>query len=226
MRACYKNDLKRAYLILEGVEGEAEDYQIYMLKENDISGLLKTDIRYVDNISQYYYDISGKVSLKAMHEKVKINLEEMKSLIHALLRTIKVIRKYMLEGNCILLDPEYIFYEKEQFYFCYFPQCTSLLKEEFHKLTEYFIKEADYKDSEGVYLAYSLHKATMEENYSIERLMNEFVYEYEDEEEDSIVNYQEKMEETEDMGMIQEKREFWEPVRRLLERKRQGKWKY
>ena len=34
MKACYKNDLKKAYLILEGVESEAEDYQIYMLKEN------------------------------------------------------------------------------------------------------------------------------------------------------------------------------------------------
>ena len=48
MKACYKNDLKKAYLILEGVESEAEDYQIYMLKENTIPGLLKTDIRYVD----------------------------------------------------------------------------------------------------------------------------------------------------------------------------------
>ena len=80
MKACYKNDLKKAYLILEGVESEAEDYQIYMLKENTIPGLLKTDIRYVDNISQYYYDISGKVSLKAIHEKANLSYEEMKIL--------------------------------------------------------------------------------------------------------------------------------------------------
>ena len=108
MKACYKNDLKKAYLILEGVESEAEDYQIYMLKENTIPGLLKTDIRYVDNISQYYYDISGKVSLKAIHEKANLSYEEMKNLVYALLRTIKTIRKFMLEANCILLDPEYI----------------------------------------------------------------------------------------------------------------------
>ena len=37
MKACYKNDLKRAYLILEGVESEAEDYQIYMLSLIHIS---------------------------------------------------------------------------------------------------------------------------------------------------------------------------------------------
>ena len=89
MKACYKNDLKKAYLILEGVESEAEDYQIYMLKENTIPGLLKTDIRYVDNISQYYYDISGKVSLKAIYEKANLSYEEMKNLVYALLRTIK-----------------------------------------------------------------------------------------------------------------------------------------
>lgn len=233
MKACYKNDLKRAYLILEGVESEAEDYQIYMLKENEISGLLKTDIRYVDNISHYYYDISGKSSFKAMHEKVKLTYEEMKQLIFALLETIKTIRKYMLEGNCILLEPEYIYCEKEQFYFCYFPKCTSELKEEFHKLTEYFVREVDYKDREGVHLAYSIHKATMEENYSIERIMDELLSEKEEEEQPSVetVNYQEKIEETveregKEAGMIQEKKDFWQPVKRLLDRKKQGRWGY
>ena len=167
MKACYKNDLKRAYLILEGVESEAEDYQIYMLKENTIPGLLKTDIRYVDNISQYYYDISGKVSLKAIHEKANLSYKEMKNLVYALLRTIKTIRKFMLEANCILLDPEYIYCEKEEFYFCYFPRCECELKEEFHRLTEYFVSEVNYKEKEGIHFAYRIHKASMEENYSI-----------------------------------------------------------
>lgn len=234
MKAYYKNDLKRAYMILEGVEDTKEDYQIYMLKENDIPGLLKTDIRYVDSVSQYYYDISGKVSLKAAHEKIKLDYKEMKALIYALLKTIKTIRKYMLEGNCILLDPEYIYCEKESFYFCYFPQNQAELKQAFHKLTEYFVSEVDYKEKEGVHFAYSMHKATMEDNYSIERLMKELTEEIHEEKEKMVpekkperqrVNYRERIEEKEP-EMVEEKREFWEPVKRLLEKKKKGKWGY
>lgn len=201
MKACYKNDLKKAYLILEGVESEAEDYQIYMLKENTIPGLLKTDIRYVDNISQYYYDISGKVSLKAIHEK----------------------------ANCILLDPEYIYCEKEEFYFCYFPRCECELKEEFHRLTEYFVSEVNYREKEGVHFAYSIHKASMEENYSIERIMNELVEAVQEEKKEErmipAVNYEERMEE-QGIPEIHEKKDFWEPVKRLLDKKKKGKWGY
>ena len=40
-------------MILEGEEGEKEDYQVVMLKENDIPGILKLDVRYLDNKSQY-----------------------------------------------------------------------------------------------------------------------------------------------------------------------------
>ena len=61
MKTFYKNDLKKAFLILETEEGEKEDYQIVMLQENDIEGLLKTDVRNVNNRSHYYYDISGKI---------------------------------------------------------------------------------------------------------------------------------------------------------------------
>lgn len=226
MKACYKNDLKRAYLILEGVENTEEDYQIYMLKENAIPGLLKTDLRYVDNISQYYYDISGKVSLKAVHEKAKLSYEEMKRLVSSLLAAIKTLRKFMLEGNCLLLDPEYIFCEKDQFFFCYYPHCESELKTEFHKLTEYFVSEVDYKDKDGVHFAYSMHKATMEENYSIERIMNELMKEREEEtQEKQVIRYDEIMENQilEDK-MIAEKREMWSPVRRIRDRKKRGKW--
>ena len=98
MKAYYKNDLSHAYLILEGMQEGEEDYQIHMLKENKIAGVLKTDIRYVDEQGHYYYDISGKVSLKAIHEKAKLTYGEMRRLVEALLSAIRAVHKYMLEN--------------------------------------------------------------------------------------------------------------------------------
>lgn len=173
----------------------------------------------------YHYDISGKMSLEAKHEREKLKNADIKQLIQQLLNTIKGIQKYMLEGNGILLDPKYIFCERDRYVFCYYPPNKKEMKEEFHMLTEFFVREVDYRDKEGVYLAYTLHKATMEDNYSIERIMEEIVDEKEKEEQ--IVTYQERMEEQEQQNIaIAEKQEFWEPVKNLLERKKREKWGY
>ena len=231
MKTYYKNDLKRAYMILEGEEGDREDYQIVMLKENEIPGILNMDVRYVDNQSQYYYDISGKTSFKILHEKMSLTLDDMRKLVNDLLQAIQTLKKYMLDSQCLLLEPEYIYCADETYYFCYYPSYKQDIKAEFHRLTEFFVREVNYKDEEGVHFAYTLHKATMEENYSIEEIMKNMIPETEDEEQEAedtpVVNYTERiatmsMEES----MIEEKDSMWESVRKFLERSKKRKWGY
>ena len=147
----------------------------------------------------------------------------MKKLVSSLLETMQVLSKYMLDGNCLLLDPEYIFWNGQEIYFCYYPLCDTDPREEFHRLTEFFVREVDYKDTQGVQFAYTLHKATMEDNYSIAQIMEDFASSPEEEKEEAKepeVDYTKQMEtqSLEDM-MVAEKIDFWEPVKKLLERK-------
>lgn len=224
MKTYYKNDLQKAYLILEGVEGEPEDYQAVMLKENDVEGLLKTDVRYMDNQSHYYYDISGKTAFKTLHEKIQLSHEEMKQLVENLLQTIQTLRKYMLDANCILLEPEFIFSDAERFYFCYYPSCQTDARQSFHRLTEFFVKEVNYKDEEGVHFAYTMHKMTMEENYSIEEIMQTLLPQ---EIEVPVMDYTERMEGSVlGKDLVEEKNDLWEPVRKLLEKAKRRRMGY
>lgn len=231
MKTYYKNDLKKAYLILEGSEAEQEDYQIVMLRENDINGILKTDVRYMDNQSHYHYDISGKTSFKTLHEKINLSYDVMKRLVGDLLQTIQTLRKYMLDANCILLEPEFIFCDQDKFYFCYYPTCQVDAKEAFHQLTEFFVREVNYKDEEGVHFAYTMHKMTMEENYSIEEIMRTLMPQEQEETEEEIevavLDYTERME---NMGLednrVEEKNDMWEPVRKFLERAKRRRMGY
>ncbi len=226
MKTYYKNDLKKAYLILEGEEGEQEDYQAVMLKENDVEGLLKTDVRYLNNCGQYHYDISGKTSFKTLHEKIQLTYEDMKRLVENLLQTIQNLRKYMLDANCILLDPEFIYSDAKQFYFCYYPPCREDAKQAFHQLTEFFVKEVDYKEEDGVHFAYTMHKMTMEENYSIEEIMQSLLPE-KTEPESSDYNYTECMESVlQPEDRVEESNDLWEPVRRLIEKARRKRVGY
>lgn len=100
------------------------------------------------------------------------------------------------------------------------------MKDEFHRLTEYFVSEADYKEKEGVHFAYCMHKATMEENYSIEQIMNELMEEKgEENEKTPPVRYDEKMEaHISENEMVAEKKELWGPVKKLLDKRKNDKW--
>ena len=220
MNAYFKNNLKQAILTLEGEEIK-DDFQIFMLQENEIPGLLKTNMKYIDGQSHYQYDISGKVSMKVKYEKMKLNSGDMKCMIHSLLQTLQEIEKYMLDAKGVLLSPEYIYCEGDKYFFCFYPPCSLELKEEFHKLTEFFVREVDYKDKEGIHLAYTLHKSSMDENYSIEKIMEEVI------KEEAVLQlpYEKRVEEqSEEAAIIEEKKELWEPVRRFLEKRKKDKW--
>lgn len=218
-------------MILEGESEDKEDYQVVMLEENEIPGILNMDVRYLDNQSQYYYDVSGKTSFKTLHEKVSLNLEDMKRLVTDLLQVIQELKRYMLDGEHILLEPEYIYSDSEHFFFCYYPSAKQDVRRDFHTLTEFFVREVDYKDEEGVHFAYTLHKNTMEENYSIEDIMQRILPKSEKEEEDVCevvsVDYTERMEQVSiEDSLIEERDTMWESVRRFLERSRRRKWGY
>ncbi len=223
MKTYIKNDLKRTYLVLEAEEGEKEDYQSVMLKENHIPGILKTDVRYIDNQIHYYYNISGKRSLMSAYEKTNLEYKDMKNLVVELMEAIRNLQKYMLDGNSILLEPEYIFCDREHYFFCYYPTHKNHAQEEFHQLTEFFVREVNYNDEQGVYFAYTFHKATMEENYSIEEIMKNFVPEpaietEENSPEDVVVEYIEHMENQELEEEIAEHTNFWGRTKKFFEK--------
>lgn len=150
-----------------------EDYQMKMLQVNEIDGILSVKGRGIDGNSFYDYNVSGKLSMQAMYERNKVSGEDLKIFLRCLLSVIREIEKHLLNIHCILLEPEYIFYEAGKFYFCYYPQAKQDLWERFHKLTEYFVKQADYDDKESVRIVFILHKETMAENYSLEKIVKE-----------------------------------------------------
>lgn len=216
MKTFIKENLKRTYLVLAGEEKDEDDYQILMLKENEIPGVLKTDIRYVDNQSYYYYDISGKISLNMLYEKEHLGCEEMKKIVWDLLMAIQNLKKYMLDENRILLEPEFIFTDKETYFFCYYPPCEEGAKEAFHRLMEFFVKQVDYEDEEGVRLAYTFHKATMEENYSVEEIMKRFLKEEEKPVLEEVIDVTFEACEEIETEEIKSKGSFWKTSKNLL----------
>ena len=223
-----------------------EDYQMKMLKANSPEGFLKVAGRGMNGSSYYDYDVSGKISMQAMYTRAKLKAEDLRRFMSQLGDVLKETEKYLLDIHCILLDPEYIFYEDERFYFCYYPPASQDLWEKFHALTEYMVKVADYQEEECIRLTFLLHKGTMEENYSLEKLIAECEEKIEEKNipevtEPAIIDelLEENREKTsyydtrehdwiteQEMGssIMRETDNLWVPVKRFLNKHKKSKW--
>ena len=137
-----------------------EDYQIRMLQANRLEGVLPVRGRGMNGSSFYDYDVSGKISVKAMYERSEITSKDIKIFLSRLKETIKKVEEHLLNKDCILLNPEYNFYEEEKYYFCYYPISKESLWKSFHSLTEFLVKHTDPKDKQCVEMSAFLHKET------------------------------------------------------------------
>lgn len=213
-----------------------EDYQMRMLRANHLEELLDVRGRGMDGSSYYEYDVSGKVSVKAMFERGKIRGEDVKNLLQSLRRAIERTEEYLLNIHHLLLDPEYIFYEDGSYYFCYYPPLEQDLWEAFHLLTEYLVKQADYTDSECVRMVFLLHKETMEDNYDLDKLICECISSCQEESKEKEPGQESASQEydtsehdwiaEQEKGslILKETENMWRPVKRFLNRHRKQKW--
>jgi len=186
--------------------------------------------------SFYDYDVSGKLSIKAMYQRSKMSSKDIKTFLKELKNIISAVEDHLLNKHCILLKPEYIFYEKGHYYFCYYPLAKADLWEEFHCLTEYFVKKADYEDKDCVRITFLLHKETMEENYSLEKLVEEClkVEEKKEEKKEEEPKLPEISYDTTDhdwihgqdrvSSILKETDNMWAPVKRFLHKHKKTKW--
>lgn len=170
-QAEFETKLNRVCLHMYKEEHYKEDYQMPMLRQNELDGILEVEGCEVEGRTRYTYEISGMISMKSMYENTCIKKQEIQNIVTRILEVTEILQKYMLDPNCLVLKPEYMFYKDSQWFFCYFPDMEEDLCRLFHELTEYFVRMLDYEDTEGIFLAYELHKATLQEHYDLELIM-------------------------------------------------------
>lgn len=233
----YERNLNHAWLSIEIDEIYKEDYQMRMLNTNTLKRLLPVQGQGREERSSYRYEISGKLSMKSFYENTVLGYREMESFMKQFVEALREVENLLLNPNGLLLVPDYIYQADGQFYFCFCPCKCGDIWDEFHQLTEYFVKKADYEDKEAIYLSYELHKASMEQNYNIEKVLEEILEKKDTEvqkmsaekdntyaiEEDYWIDDWEG--EQEMLGSkIKEKRSVWGMVNEKLQKRRKKMW--
>lgn len=165
---CFHIDISRTY---------EEDYQIRMLKNNKIPGILPVSGCGRNGGTRYTFYTEGWMPVRKKFKNIDMDREDILSLVRQLIELMDQIEGFMLSPNRILLEPDFIFEKEGVYRFCYFPAAEKTFAMSFHELTEFFVKKLDYRDTDGIFLSYCLHKETLRENYNLKNILEDYLTE-------------------------------------------------
>lgn len=216
MLSCeYKKDFDRSYLILTDIGQGRGSYEEKILVKNDIKGFLNCQIRNINSQNKYFYDISSKQSMDSVFAVKEMEYSDMKNFFLMLKAAADEMKKYLLDGAEIVLEPMYIYMEieSETIWFLYYPGYQSNMQEGMQGLAEFLLNKINHKDSRAVDFAYWLYDYVQKEQFSILKIIEYF--EGENREKD-VSNYKKQQTEVhgkkEECNTIKEtETEFTEP---------------
>lgn len=169
MEVRYKRDLNSNYMILKGKIGWEENYEVPMITENRIPGLLSCVMQKQGEQVEYYYEITGSQSMALLYERRKMGYEQLCSLMRELERILESSSEYLLSPDHFILKPEYMYlYSKtEKLKLCYYPGYEKPIRESFLEWAEYLLGKLDKNDTQGIEFGYELYQNALETNFSL-----------------------------------------------------------
>lgn len=174
LEAAYKRDMDHNYLVLTAEEKiYGGSYQVRMIVTNTIPGLMKCNIRSVDNVVYFYYEITSKQPIARVFEMNSITYDVLIKILVGVKKALEGIKEYLLEADHLLLDPAHIYMdvESKEAAFCYYPSDKNKIEKSFHLFSEYILNKLDHNDRKAVVCGYEIYKNTLEENYNMDQIM-------------------------------------------------------
>ena len=165
-----KHDIDKNYLVIHG--SDENTYMLKMLDGNSVRGFLDLEVRVLNNVNQYYYDITGKENFLQKSARSKWTEEELRKMISDVLGCLQKSREYLLMPEHFVLEPQYMYRSMEsgQVFLCYAWNYEKNINEQLTELFAYFMNVVDYEDDNAVDLVYKLYDASREENCTLQRL--------------------------------------------------------
>lgn len=167
----YIKDLKFNYLVLKGKSSE-KSYKNKMLEQYTIPGLLRTEIRSIDNLELFYYNITDLKTIHSLWQDNTLHFGEVKALLEKLFEIVDNSMEYFLEQDDFILNAEYLFIKGklESLQLCYFPGYSENIVNQLATFFEYIMNKVDYKEEPLVLLIYALYKESREKNTTLYKL--------------------------------------------------------
>lgn len=137
---------------------EEKRFQYCMISRGGIKGLLPCSLRYINEDSYLYYDITSKQNIVRMFERLTIDREWFLDFMYSVQSLGRELERFLLQESNVLWSPEQIFQDldKNAFSFVYVPYYKG--ENSFLSLLAFFIEHIDYEDSLLVECVYKMYE--------------------------------------------------------------------
>ncbi|MDF2989092.1 MAG: hypothetical protein K0R50_4602, partial [Eubacterium sp.] len=120
----YESNSTSNYLVLRVSDNSRlMNYQVQMLLNNRINGLLEFNINYIEEEINCFYNVTSKCCLASFMSRKRFFRNEFLVLMLNIINNISFIKNYLLYDINILLDEKFIYVEpeKSEVFFVYLP---------------------------------------------------------------------------------------------------------
>ncbi len=173
MKIEYIRNLNGSYMIIRDVDYPCRSYELMMLLNNRIPGLLSLQIIVGDGKLEYWYDITGMTSLDTQLMLISLDASGLQTMTEDIFDMNLGLEEYLLDGKNICYLPELVFYDRyvEKYRFCYLPGSGEAEPQGMQNLMEYLLTKIDHTDQRAVKIGYELYEKSTQEGCSIQELL-------------------------------------------------------
>jgi hypothetical protein len=160
------------YFITTLCEEKGWGYEMEMLYNNFIPGIIQPEFRYVDGQFLSYCKINGMKDSASILTDGEMDLEKALKLFKTILNTVKELGEYMLCQNDLVLDTRAIFMSvrSSDFYLIYAPGQNEDIRNGIKRLADEMMKYINHRNHELVDLIYGVYDLTTFDNYDLNLL--------------------------------------------------------
>ena len=183
----YRKSMNHNYLVAE-IPGEWEgDYQLEMLTENHINGLLPVERRLSEGREELYYEISSLQPLGRLYDHKVMKQKDAEALLKGILEACSALQEYMLSEDALVLDAGNLYVEPDSLKpsLLFQPWREVPFRQQMQQLAEFLMEHVEQNDTESAMWEYRLYKLVRNDNFvlsDIEKLLEEGRYTEETEE--------------------------------------------
>lgn len=167
----YRRCQGKSYMIWETEEREW-GYQIPMLRENAVKGILPMQKVQEGERVQLWYEISGKHDLEGFARFHKLGRTFLENFILSLYQASRSLGDYLLPEDEICLDPEMIYlnYNEKEISFCYIPGSQKKLDVSLGNFMEFFLKHMEHGEQKDIEICYKVYEVSQMEHVDLSKL--------------------------------------------------------
>lgn len=170
------NDINGNYLLIMTDRINISGYELKMFEYNNISGFLPISVSRINNTITYQYQIMQYESFAKKCGSETLSLADIKNIFSKITLLVQSAAEYLLNTDAILLNPEYIYINQDDFLFCYYPSSNQSFNKSVRELMEYILERLDHSNQENVMMAYGLYQKILKNNFTMEGLMEEYFW--------------------------------------------------